>query len=121
MKAKPATTVALAGVRVMPLEWAATPSAFVMAVAKESPRGHYPRAFLGEQVYWTVVGVDGEREEALLDEDGRLETGRDRFSLEPFLLTEKGLVTWADGSHGQSLADSSLPIPTATWLADSLE
>ena len=120
MKAKPASTVALASVRVMPLEWAATPDAFLMAVAKDSPRGHYPRAYLGGQVYWTVAGPDGGRDEALIDEDGRVEAGRGQFSLEPFLITERGLRTWADGRSSQELARGYLPIPTAMLTVDSL-
>ena len=112
--------VALAEVKVMPLEWAATAERFLTAVAKDCPRGHYPRGFLGEQSYWTVVGVDGDADEGLLDEDARLETGRAQFSLEPFLVTEQGLRTWADGSATQSLAQGSLPIPTATRFVDSL-
>src|SRR5580765_3828709 len=118
MKAKPASSVALVGVRVMPLEWAAAPNAFLMAVAKESPRGHYPRAFLGEQVYWTVVGVDGDRDEGLLDEDGRLETGKGQFSIEPFLITENGVRTWADGTSEQE--QSMIPIPDVIRRVDSL-
>jgi hypothetical protein len=117
-KAKPASNVALVGVRVMPLEWAATPDAFLMAVAKESPRGHYPRAYLGEQSYWTVVGVDGDREEGLLDEDGRLETGKGQFSIEPFLITENGVRTWADGTSEQE--QSMIPIPDVIRRVDSL-
>ena len=121
MKAKPASSVALSGVRVMPLEWAATPNAFVSNVARESPRGHYPRGFLGEQSYWTVVGADGAQDKGLIDEDGRVELGRGACSLEPFLRTETGLRTWADGRSGQSLREQSLPMPTATRTVDSLE
>jgi hypothetical protein len=118
MKAKLASSVALAGVRVMPLEWAATPEAFLSAVARDSPRGHYPRAYLGEQVYWTVVGADGDRDEGLLDEDGRLETGKGQFSIEPFLVTESGVRTWAEGATEQ--LQSSLPIPLVIHHVDSL-
>src|SRR6185503_7567379 len=99
-KAKPdeppydlAPPVALSGVHVMPLEWTETANAFLMAVAKDSPRGHYPRGFLGEQSYWTVLGVDGDREEALMDEDARVEVGKGQWSLEPFLVTDKGIQT----------------------------
>src|SRR4029077_9110522 len=83
-------------------------------------RGQYPRAYLGEQSYWTIAGADGDREEALIDEDGRGEAGKGGFSLEPFLLTESGLRTWADGRTEQSLAAGFLPIPTATRIVDSL-
>jgi hypothetical protein len=112
--------VALVEARLMPLAWGATAETFLSAVARDSPRGHYPRGFLGEQSYWTVVGVDGDADEGLLDEDARLETGRAQFSLEPLLLTENGLRTWADGRTEQSLAQGSLPIPTATRFVDSL-
>jgi hypothetical protein len=115
-----ADRVALAEARIMPLAWGATAEKFLTAVALDSPRGHYPRGFLGEQSYWTVVGVDGDPDEGLLDEDGRLETGRAQFSLEPWLLDEHGLRTWADGRTEQSLAQGSLPIPTATRFVDSL-
>ena len=33
-----------------------------------------------EQLYWTLVGVDGGREKGLLSEDGALETGRGAFA-----------------------------------------
>ena len=112
--------VALTDVTVQPLQWSASPERFLMNVAKGRPRGHFPRAFLDEQLYWTVVGVDGDRDEGLMDEDARLETGRAQWSLEPFLTTEQGLRTWADGTSEQSLAEGSLPIPTVTHRVDSL-
>ena len=115
-----ARTVALLNLDVKPLEWGATAERFLTAVAEDAPRGHYPRGFLGEQSYWTVIGVDGDVDEGLLDEDLRLETGRAQFSLEPYLFTENGLRTWADGWTSQSLASGQLPIPTATRTVDSL-
>ena len=116
-----ADRVALARARIMPLEWSASPERFLMAVAADCPRGHYPRAFLGQQSYWTVVGADGDPDEGLLDEDGRLEVGRGEFSLEPFLLDDRGLRTWADGTTMQRLAKATLPMPTVTRSVDSLE
>jgi hypothetical protein len=113
-------TVALAHLDVKPLAWGARPDDFLSAVARDSRRGNFPRGFLGEQGYWTVLGVDGDPDEGLLDEDLRLETGRAQFSLEPFLFTEDGLRTWAEGRTSQSLAAGSLPIPTATRTVDSL-
>jgi hypothetical protein len=52
---------------------------------------------LGEQSYWTILGgTNGEEEEALFSEDGAVEAGAARFSVEPFLLVDGKLVTWND-------------------------
>jgi hypothetical protein len=70
---------------------------FFALVAKESRRGDFPRYLYGEQSYWTVIGgKNGEMSEALISEDGRVEAGNARFSIEPFLWIEKELVTWND-------------------------
>jgi hypothetical protein len=107
--------VALAEASVQPLEWSATREDFFQAVARDAPRGCYPRGMLDEQAYWTVVGVDGDSREALLGEDGALETGRGRFSIEPFLFAEGRLVTWSDARTTQQLDDGFLPIPSVRW------
>ncbi len=82
------------------------------SVAKEEPRGRWPRSFVGEQIYWTLVGVDGGAEKGLLSEDGALEVGRGQFSLEPFLSVGGKLVGWAEAETSQSLAQGDLPIPS---------
>ncbi|MEO6519435.1 MAG: discoidin domain-containing protein, partial [Pseudoxanthomonas sp.] len=73
MAAGPGKTFALAEVTVEPLEFAATANDFIRSVASQSPRGWYPRGFTGEQPYWTVVGLDGGYEHALIGEDGAVE------------------------------------------------
>ena len=98
-----------------PLAWGASFEAFFEAIAKDAPRGTYPRAFSGEQPYWTVVGTDGGREKGLLEEDGRLEVGRASWSLEPFLYEDGKLVTWADAKPAQGLDRFTLPIPSVYW------
>jgi len=111
----PAAGYALAEVEVKDLAFGATPNAFIDALAREVPRGRYPRAFAGEQSYWTLVGVDGGNESGLLSEDGALEVGRGRFSIEPFVRLGDELVTWADVDTEQSLRDGYLPIPSVRW------
>ncbi len=70
---------------------------FFFAVAKESKRGDYPRYLYGEQSYWTVLGGEnGEEVEALISEDGAIEAGNARFTIEPFLWIDGKLVTWSD-------------------------
>lgn len=105
---------------VKPLDWAPTPNAFFEEIAREAPRGRYPRATTGEQVYWTIVGVNGDKEEGLFDEDGRLEVGKGAFSLEPFLAVDGQLVTWKDVKSTPSLRDGYLPIPSVVWESGDL-
>jgi hypothetical protein len=92
-----------------------SPNAYFEALAKAAPRGRYPRGFSGEQGYWTVLGVDGGEKQGLLSEDGALEIGPRSASIEPFLLMDGRLITWADVKTEHSLAEGYLPIPTVTW------
>jgi len=101
--------------RVEPLEFSASPNAFFSAIAKESSRGAFPRGFVGEQVYWTVVGVDGDREEGLFSEDGALEVGRGGFSIEPFLWADGFLWNWSSVETTHALMGGDLPVPSAVW------
>src|SRR5205085_5533648 len=96
-------------------EWGATRESFVAALAKEAPRGTYPRAFTGEQTWWAVVGVDGGHAKALLGEDGALETGKGGYSIEPFLFSNGRLLTWADVKTEAALPDPRAPISSVTW------
>ncbi|MBV9107957.1 MAG: discoidin domain-containing protein, partial [Gemmatimonadetes bacterium] len=85
-----------------PLAWSATRNDFFAAIARDAPRGDYPRYLLGEQSYWTITGVDGDSAEALMNEEGMIETGKARASLEPFLFADGRLITWADSRNTQS-------------------
>ncbi len=111
----------LAAIRVMPLAWSRTREAFHAAIAAESPRGCYPRGISGEQVYWTVVGRDADPREVLFDEDGGLETGPYRGSVEPFLRTDGRLLTWADAETAHELADGELPMPSVRRRTGDLD
>lgn len=117
--AVPAGGVGLASVALQPLEWAASPEAFARAVAHGARRGLYPRGVIGEQNYWAVVGVDADRAEGLLDESGALETGKARWSVEPFLRVGDSLRTWNDVTASTSLHDD-LPMPNVRWTAGDL-
>jgi hypothetical protein len=111
----PAGAYGLAEIDVKDLAFGASPNAFFEAIARQAPRGTFPRGFSGEQSYWTIIGVDGHAEEGLLSEDGALEVGKARFSIEPFVLMGSELLTWADVQTRQALLDGYLPIPTVAW------
>ena len=98
-------------IAVRPLSWGESPNAFFAAIAPDAPHGTYPRSFSGEQSYWTVVGVSGDTESALLSEDGAIEPAAGSFSVEPFVYADGSLSTWADGQTRHSLAEGDLPIP----------
>jgi hypothetical protein len=102
---------------VQPPTWAPTENDFWSIVAKSSRRGDYPRYLLGEQSYWTIVGADGAKNEALVGEDGAVEPFKGGWSVEPFLRVKGKRLTWADVTITQSLADNYLPIPSVTWTA----
>jgi len=106
---------ALSEVTIEPLAFGKDETAFLMAVAGQSRRGLFPRGFVGEQPYWTLVGVDGGGESGLISEDGAIELRRGGPSVEPFVLDNGRLVTWADVRIEQGLVDGYLPIPTVTW------
>ena len=95
-------------------------NAFFSAIAKQSPRGAYPRAYVGEQSYWTVFGVDGGRLASLLSEDGVVEPVPGSGGLEPFLVSEGKVASWADARIGHSLRDGDLPMPASHWRVGEL-
>ena len=107
-------------ITVEPIGVGASANAFFSALAKKAPRGSYPRGFT-EQPYWTLVGVDGVGSPALMSEDGAMEPRKGGFSIEPFLLIDGKLVTWADVTPTQSLLDNDLPMPSVMWKSGNVE
>lgn len=107
---------ALNEIEVKPLAFGADPNAFIAAIAATTPRGSYPRAY-SEQSYWTLVGTDGGSNSGLMGEDGAAELGVKGPSIEPFVITDGKIISWADVVASQSLRDGYLPIPTVTWRA----
>lgn len=105
---------------VQPLSYSESPNAFFEAIAREAARGAYPRSFSGEQSYWTVAGVHGDTENALVGEDGAVEPAKGSFSVEPLLFFDGTLLRWSDVATAQTLEDDDLPIPHVVWRKDPL-
>ena len=106
--------VAISEIAIQPPSAGASLNAFFEMIAARSLRGIYPRSLIGEQSYWTVVGVDRDTREALISEDGAIEVDKQRFSIEPFLIVDGDFQSWAGGKTTQSLAHGDLPIPSVT-------
>ncbi|MEO8925138.1 MAG: hypothetical protein ABI330_20325, partial [Caldimonas sp.] len=96
-------------------------NAFFTQIAGQAARGRYPRAFVGEQSYWTVFGVDGARVAALMSEDGVIEPVPGAGALEPYLVSDGRVVSWAEAAITHSLRDGDLPMPSTRWRAGDLE
>ena len=112
---------ALRALRVLSDSAAPTRSAFLERVAQGSVAGAWPRPLTGQQSYWTVVGLPRDERDALVSEDGSVESRPGGFSLEPFLHTDGRLLTWRDGTVSHTLDGGSLPIPTARRIMGDLE
>jgi hypothetical protein len=112
---------AVRNVAVQPVGWAEKDNDLFTAIARAAPAGSYPRYFGGQASYWTAIGADGDAAEALLAEDGAIEIARGGPLLEPLLLLDGKLRTWADVQTQTRLAEGELPIPEVRWLyQDSL-
>ena len=111
----------IAEIEVQPLAWSESPNAFFESIAKDAPRGSYPKYFSGVQSYWTLIGVSGDPREAMINEEGMIETGKAQFSIEPFLYSNGRLITWADARPTQSLERGDLPIPSVHWATQPVD
>ena len=103
---------------VKPLEWAASKNAFFSAIAADAVPGSYPKHMTGVQSYWTVAGVDGDRAEVLVNEEGMVEARKGGFSVEPFAYADGKLFTWRDVRTTQSLGNGHFPEPSVSWAGE---
>ena len=121
LRSGPSKAYGLTELEIRDLAFGASANAFFQALARESPRGTYPRGMSGEQPTWTLVGVDGGEDSALLSEDGALEVARGGFSIEPFVIADSRVVGWADVKAQQTLVEDYLPVPGVTWRQPAWE
>ena len=103
--------VGLMDATVEPPEFGQGDNLFLLSMAQEAEKGSYPRSFLGEQIYWTIVGAPQGGRSAMLSEDGAIESGPGAFSIEPFVIENGSVQSWANGEHSHSLMDDYLPLP----------
>lgn len=84
-------------------------------IAVPESNGRVPRWLSDEQAFWTLVGVPGDDNEALLCEDGTIEPHKRGFSILPVMVVNGTLFTRNEARVAQSLEQGCLPIPTVTW------
>jgi hypothetical protein len=103
--------------RLQPFEFSRSLHAFWYRVVDAEARGWHPRWLHREQSVWTPIGTSHGTHCALMNDDGMVEVGQGSFSIEPMLLIEGRLFTWADVSSRQELLDDWQPVPSTVWEA----
>lgn len=93
---------------------------FLLYAAKNSDRGNYPRYFSNEASFWTVLGVNNDVKEALINKDGAIEVDKSSFSIEPLIKLDNKFYDWNNVTSTQSLEDGYLPIPKVEWNFDNV-
>ena len=94
---------------------------FFINIASEFPRSFFPRYFHEEASYWTIVGVNADVKESLINEDGMIEVDKSSFSIEPMIYSDNKLITWNEAEKEQSLLNNYLPIPNVQWKYENLK
>lgn len=97
------------------IRFSETAEAFYTAIAAQQPQGLFPRYWLQRQSYWTVVGVNNDSKEALINQDGMVEIDKTCFSIEPMILHQDKLYTWHDVRTEQHLEQGHLPLARVQW------
>jgi len=116
----------VAEIKFLDIKSSLTPNDFLIYAAKNSPAGDYPRYFSEQASYWTIIGVNNDVKEALLNEDGMVEVDKALFSIEPMIKTADSLYNWSNVKAVQSMGfpDSKSEftfLPSVTWRCDDLK
>lgn len=74
-----------------------------------------PRYFNREASYWTIVGVEADEKEALINSDGMIEVDKNSFSLIPLVQIGNKFFTYKNCAITQKLEEEYLPIPIVQW------
>ncbi|MFO7614259.1 MAG: discoidin domain-containing protein [Bacteroidales bacterium] len=92
---------------------------FLIYAAEHSPAGHYPRYFSRQASYWTVVGVNNDMKEGMINEDGMVEVDKGLFSIEPMIKMGDSLFNWSNVNATQSLGfrenEDFIFRPSVSW------
>jgi hypothetical protein len=120
LRAAIASGYALRSIHVLSDSAALSASDFLARVAAASTPGTWPRAYTGQQSYWTVFGLPRDARDGLMSEDGAIDTGPGKFSIEPFLFDGDTLLTWRDGTTAHALDGRVRPIPIVSRTARAL-
>jgi len=113
-------------IKILDIKSSLTLNDFLIYTAKNSPVGNYPRYLLDQASYWTVIGVNNDVKEALINEDGMIEVDKAQFSIEPMIKIGDSLYNWSNvilsqtsgaGSDGNSFG----PVQFVKWETKDID
>lgn len=111
-------TGTLRAARFLPVERLVNANDYAQMLADTAPRGTFPE-YYGQLSPWTVIGLPGAHEEALVSATGAIEPVSAGCSVEPFLVVDGRVRSWADAERSCTLNDA-MPIPSVRWDVDGL-
>jgi len=119
-------SVGIRKIKFLTIQESMTKNDFLIYVAANSPKGDYPRYFGKQASYWTIMGVNNDTKESMINEDGTIEVDKGYFSLEPMIKTGDSLFNWSNVKPIQSLGEPGHQqefdfIPTVTWPCHNLK
>ncbi len=109
----------LEGIRFTQVEQWTDANAYFSTLASQAQRGVYPQYFEALSP-WTVIGLPEQGHEALISATGAIEPQKSGYTIEPFLIRDGHVLTWADAERSHSLDSNALPIPSVHWQLDGL-
>ncbi len=101
--------------RLQPSDFSRSIDAFWHSIADAEARGWHPRWLHREQTKWTPIGTSNGTHCALMNDDGMVEVDQGSFSIEPMLLIDERLFTWAEVASRQELLQDWMPVPSVIW------
>ncbi len=117
-----ASHATLVGLRLLPIQAHENPNTLMEILARSGQRTLLPECYSGERIFWTVSGLPGTQNEALLDELGSFEPVKAGPRLQPAIIVGGELHGgWDADTRSQSLLDGWMPIPSASWTHGDLQ
>jgi hypothetical protein len=105
----------VASLRWQHVEFSRSAETFWHQIAALEPRGWLPCWLTRAQSLWTLVGTPDGQPCALINEQGMAEPGVGSFAVEPMVVIDGKLYTWADVEITLSLREGWMPLPVVTW------
>ena len=112
--------VGITDIKFLDIKSSITKNDFISYIADKSAKGDYPRYFSKQASYWTITGLNNDKKEALINEEGMVEVEKAAFSIEPMVKLNDTLFNWSNVSTNQALQgidnlNQASVIPNVNW------